>query len=94
MNNETMTAIKSTLLLLVLALLLVGCANTPPAPDSATSHPANPQAAQSPVPPLEPTLLAITNMVMAQLLTEPAPEHHHGHETNSESATPMQHDHH
>ena len=62
------------------AVALAGCVSTPMPPDSSASHPANPQAAASPVPPLQPGLLAITNMVMVKPVTEPAPEHQHGHE--------------
>ena len=60
------------------AAIFAGCVSTPPSPDLSASHPANPYAAQSPVPPLQPGLLAITNMVMVKPVTEPAPEHQHG----------------
>jgi hypothetical protein len=94
MNNETMTTLKSALLSVMLPLLFAGCASTPPSPDMSESHPANPQAAQSPVPPFEPTLLAVTNMVMVKPVTEPAPEHQHGQDAKPETATPPKHDHH
>jgi hypothetical protein len=61
-------------------LVLTGCVGTLTPPDSAVTHPANPQAASSPVPPPQPGLLAITNVVMVKPVTEPAAEHHHGHE--------------
>ncbi len=61
------------------AAFFAGCVSTPLSPDWSASHPANPHAAQSPVPPLQPGLLAITNMVMVKPVTEPAPEHQHGH---------------
>jgi len=60
------------------AAVFAGCVSTPLSPDWSASHPANPHAAQSPVPPLQPGLLAITNMVMVKPVTEPAPEHQHG----------------
>jgi hypothetical protein len=61
------------------AAVFAGCVSTPPSPDLSASHPANPHAAQSPVPPVQPSLLAITNIVMANPVTGPTPEHHHGH---------------
>ena len=64
----------------LLALGVAGCASTPPSPDSSESHPANAQAAQGTVPPLVPMLMNVTNMVMVKPVTEPAPEHQHGHE--------------
>ena len=63
----------------ILALAVAGCVSTPLPPDSSASHPANPQAASSPVPPLQPGLLAITNMVMVKPVTNAPPEHQHGH---------------
>ena len=62
------------------AIALGGCVSTPPPPDLPASHPANPQAAQSPVPPLQPGLLAITNIVMVKPVTNAPPEHQHGHD--------------
>jgi len=59
------------------AAVFAGCVSTPLSPDLSAAHPANPHAAQSPVPPLQPGLLAITNRVMVKPVTEPAPEHHH-----------------
>ena len=61
------------------AVVLAGCASTPPPPDSSASHPANPQAAPSPVPAWQPGILAITNMVMLKPVTESASEHPPGH---------------
>ena len=63
-----------------LPLALIGCVSTPASPDSSTTHPANAHADTSPVPPLQPGLLSITNMVMVKPVTTPAPEHQHGHE--------------
>ena len=66
---------------ILVSVALAGCVSTP-SPDSSTSHPANPQAASSPMPPLQPGLLAITNMVMVKTMTNAPPEHQHGqHET-------------
>lgn len=62
------------------AVALAGCVSTSPPPDSSASHPANPHAATSPVTPLQPGLLAITNMVMVKSVTNAPPEHRHGHE--------------
>jgi len=67
---------------LLLVLTAAGCASTPPPPDASASHPANANAALSSVPPLQPTLLAVTNMVRVKSLREPAPEHQHGHEAH------------
>lgn len=67
-------------LTILAAVVLTGCVSTPTPPDSSTSHPANPQAASSPVPPPQAGLLAITNLVMVKPVSEPAPEHKHGHE--------------
>lgn len=60
------------------AVALTGCVSTPPPPDSSASHPANPQGIVSPLPPLQPGLLAITNVVMLKAITGPAPGHQHG----------------
>ena len=75
MTNNTHLKLLTPLL----ALTLAGCVSTPMPPDSSASHPANPQAASSPVPPLQPGLLAITNMVMVKPVTNAPPEHQHGH---------------
>src|SRR6266536_3119142 len=40
------------------AAVFAGCVSTPLSPDWSASHPANPHAAQSPVPPLQPGLLS------------------------------------
>ena len=61
-----------------LALAFAGCASVP-SPDSSGSHPANAQAAQGTAPPSAPMLMTLTNMVMVKPVTEPAPEHQHGH---------------
>ena len=71
---------KLKLLAPLLALAVAGCASTPTPPDSSDSHPANPHAAQGTVPPPVPMLMNVTNMVMVKPVTEPAPEHQHGHE--------------
>ena len=75
MNHKT----ELKLLLPLLALTVAGCASVPP-PDSSSSHPANVQAAQGNFPPPMPMLMNVTNMVMVKQVTEPAPEHQHGHE--------------
>lgn len=68
-----------TLLGVALPLALTGCVGTPASPDSAATHPANAHADASPMPPLQPGLLAVTNMVMVKPVASPAPEHQHGH---------------
>lgn len=78
MNDKTKASMK--LLTAMAAVALAGCVSAPMPPDSSPTHPANPQAASSPVPPAQPGLLAITNMVMVKPVSEPALEHHHGHE--------------
>lgn len=70
---------KLRFILPLIALALAGCASVSP-PDSSDSHPANARAAQGHVPPLVPMLMSLTNMVMVKPVTEPAPEHQHGHE--------------
>ena len=61
-------------------LILAGCAGTPVAPDAAATHPANPAATASPLPPLQLSLLAITNLVTMKPGIEAAPEHPRAHE--------------
>ncbi|MEY2408194.1 MAG: hypothetical protein QOF48_864 [Verrucomicrobiota bacterium] len=61
------------------AIPLAGCLSMPPPPDWSASHPANPQAAVSPVPPLQPSLLAITNMVMLKPTAHATSEHEKDH---------------
>jgi len=73
---------------LVLTVALAGCASTVVAPDTAASHPANARSAASPVPPLQPDLLSITNMVMVKPVSKPAPEHQHGHEKHEAKPNP------
>jgi len=70
---------ESKLIVPLLALGLVGCASAPTPPDSSTSHPGNAQADQGAVPPPPAMLMSLTNMVMIKPVTEPAPEHQHGH---------------
>jgi hypothetical protein len=69
-----------TMLGVALPLAIAGCAITPASPDGASNHPANAHAASSPLPAFQTGLLAITNMVMVKPVTEPAPQHQHGHE--------------
>lgn len=78
--NAIPSAAVRTVLGIALPLAIAGCASTPASPDSAVTHPANAHAASSPLPPLQPGLLSITNMVEVKLVTEPAPEHQPGHE--------------
>jgi hypothetical protein len=68
-----------TVLGVALLLAFAGCASTPASPDTAPTHPANANAASSTLPPLQPSLLTITNLVMVTPVTEPVPEHQHGH---------------
>ncbi|MEQ2005563.1 MAG: hypothetical protein ABMA26_02095 [Limisphaerales bacterium] len=62
-----------------IAAALAGCVSTPPPPDSSASHPANPQGTASPVPPMQPDLLTLTNLVMLKPSTNAPLEHQHGH---------------
>ena len=80
-NNATDRYMKTFITFLTTAFLGAGCASVP-SPDSSASHPANPQAAQGIVPPPVPMLMNVTNMVMVKPVTEPAPEHQHGHEAH------------
>ena len=82
MNDTT----KLRLLTPLLALAFAGCAGTPPPPDSAAWHPANAQAAQGIVPSPVPMLMNLTNLVMVKPVTEPAPEHQHGHDAQGTKA--------
>ena len=72
--NAFQSATVRTVLGIALPLALAGCAGTAASPDAATTHPANPRAVSSPVPPLQPGLLAITNMVIVGPVSEPAKE--------------------
>lgn len=84
MNTLTATKFRMKPLAPLLALAVAGCVSAPAPPDSSVSHPGNPHAAASPVPPLQPGLLAITNIVMVKPVSKAPPEHHHGpaqHET-------------
>ena len=71
---------KFKILAPLLVLTVAGCASTPMPPDSSDSHPANAHAAQGTVAPPVPVLMNVTNIVMVKPVTEPAPEHQHGHE--------------
>lgn len=71
---------KIQLLTSLLALGVAGCASNPTPSDSSDSHPANAHAEQGTVLPPVPMLMNVTNMVMVKPVTEPAPEHQHGHE--------------
>ncbi len=73
--------LKLKLLVPLLALGVAGCA-TPIPPDSSDAHPANAQAAQGTVPPPVPMLMTLTKILMVKPVTEPAPEHQHGHEAH------------
>ena len=73
---------------LLVAIALAGCVSTPLPPDSSVSHPANPQADSSPVTPLQPGLLAITNMVMVKPVTNAPPEHPYGHDQHEVKPKP------
>jgi hypothetical protein len=81
------TATVRTLLGVALPLALTGCAGTPASPDSSATHPANAHADVSPMPPLQPGLLAVTNMVTVKPVTTPAPGHQHGHEGHEAKPT-------
>ena len=74
-----MTRSFTALVLAFGATVFAGCISTPTQPDSSESHPANPQAAASPIPPLKSGLLTITNLVMATPATNAPSEHEHGH---------------
>ena len=78
MNRFPIVGVRTSLGV-ALALALTGCFSMPAPPDSSTTHPANAHTDASPVPPLQPGLLAITNKVMAKPVATPAPEHPHGH---------------
>jgi hypothetical protein len=72
---------KFSVVLFGASVLLVGCAGTPPAPDSSLNHPANPDAAMSAVPKLETGLLSLTNPAVAAPSTpQSAMEHDHAHQ--------------
>ena len=79
-KNAFQSVTGRTVLAFALPLTLAGCASTPASSDVATNHPANTHAASSPVAAFQTGLLTITNMVMVKPVTEPAPEHQHGHE--------------
>ncbi len=72
------SAIGRTLLGFALPLVLCGCVAPPVAPESSSTHPGNPNSAISAVPPFEPGLLTLTNVVMIKAATNPVPEHQHG----------------
>lgn len=60
----------------VAALALAGCVGTPTPSELLQLHPANPQAAQGTYPPLTPSLMSATNLVMVTPLPD-LPEHAH-----------------
>ena len=79
-ENSMKTRFTVCTVTLATSLLFAGCAGTPAAPDASPGHPANAHAATSPLPPLETGLLGLTNAVVAQpSVSQPAPEHEHGH---------------
>ncbi|HTI71046.1 MAG TPA: hypothetical protein VMF06_13840 [Candidatus Limnocylindria bacterium] len=64
----------------LLAVLVTGCAGNPLAPDVSQSHPGNPHAESSPLPPLETGLLTFTNSVAAPAAESQAGQaHEHDH---------------
>jgi len=73
------TAAARTALAGALLLAFAGCTSPSTPVDSSVTHPANAQADVSPVPPLPPSLLAVTNRIMIQPINAPAPDHQHGH---------------
>jgi len=77
MNRKAKSTIE--LFIPLLALAVSGCASNPLPPDSSATHPANALAAQGSVPPPVPMLMSLTNRMMVKPVTEPAPEHQHGH---------------
>lgn len=89
MNRFPIAGVR-TLLGVALPLALTGCVSTPASPDASTTHPANAHAEASPVPPLQPGLLAITNLVKVKPVTKPAPEHQHGHEGHEAKPRPAE----
>ncbi len=87
MNRFPIVAVRM-LLGAALSLALTGCISTPASPDSSTTHPANANADASPVPPLQPGLLAVTNAVMVKPVPAPASEHQHSREGHEAKPQP------
>lgn len=63
----------------ILAFALAGCMSNPGPQQLATSHPANPEAAQTPYVAETNTLLAITNVVVTAKPAGNADQHEHEH---------------
>jgi len=59
------------------SLLLAGCVGAPVVPDSSPTHPANPHAAKSPIPPFETGLLSLTNLAAPTAPSGEEPGHQH-----------------
>src|SRR5262245_64682441 len=79
-NFLVRTKMNLTVFIAALAqAILAGCVSAPAPLQTSASHPANPRAAQSPLPPPEPILMSITNMVMVTPATKPTPEAEHSH---------------
>jgi len=64
-----------------LPLALAGCVGPMAVPDGAATHPANPAAESSPLPPWEPGLLAVTNLVQGTAASGTTPALPHEHES-------------
>ncbi|MBN9688631.1 MAG: hypothetical protein J0M24_00200 [Verrucomicrobia bacterium] len=62
-------------LTLIVGLLLAGCVGAPVVPDAGPTHPANPRAAASPIPPFETGLLSSTNLAAPTAPSGPEPGH-------------------
>lgn len=75
----------------LVALTLTGCASAAKRLDIAETHPANARAAQGRLAPLEPFLMADTNLVVMTTKTIDAPEEHQ-HDAKPEAKTPHKHE--
>lgn len=64
-------------LTLGVSLLLAGCVSAPVVPDAGPTHPANPHATASPVPPFETGLLSSTNLTVPTAPPGGEPGHLH-----------------
>ena len=64
-------------LTLGVGLLLAGCVGAPFVPDASATHPANPHAAASPIPPFETGLLSLTNLAVPTAPSGGEPGHQH-----------------
>ena len=62
------------------AIGMAGCTSTMTDVKLSASHPANPEAAQAAVPPLEPFLMSGTNLVLTKPVPAPPSGHEHGHD--------------